>query len=101
MWHCKYALLWSRLILLGNNSLIEVLGFNWGNSYSSAYYAVCDLLREGVADKLYVANPCIDYHYSGTNVIQMVNAALASGNHNKMHSVTQLLCQWNNAYNPF
>ena len=88
---------------LGDITLLAALGgFKWGSCpfiYSSLVAWL--LLREGVAASLNVSNPEIDYHLSGTRVVQMVNDALASGNTLTMLSTLGLLIRWNNAGCPF
>ena len=86
---------------LGSGTLIVSLGFNGYYCYTRESIAARILLRQGIAAKLNVSNPQIDYHVSGTSVTKMVNEALASGNAIKMLKVARSLYQWNNAGCPF
>jgi hypothetical protein len=60
-------------------------------------FIVGSLLTEGIAARLNVSCPDIDYHVSGGHVTQIVNDALHSGNHITITNVTNLLRGWNNA----
>jgi hypothetical protein len=86
---------------LGDTTLLEALGFNWFFGGSASVIAAKILLREGVAARLNASHPDIDYHISGSQVIQMVNDALASGNPLTMLRVAGSLAMWNNAGCPF
>ena len=85
---------------LGGTALINALGWNV-TSCNPVTMAAKILLREGVAAKLNVSNPGVDYHLSGSQVTIMVNNALASGNPLTMYNAQRLLDRYNNAGCPF
>jgi hypothetical protein len=83
---------------LGDSILISALGNNWNYCDNTpAEKAAKALLKVGIAARLNVSNPAIDYHVSGGTVTKMVNDALASGNIVTMESTQNLLHSWNNA----
>jgi hypothetical protein len=80
---------------VGRCNLITTLGLI-ENFINPIHFDVGDLLKEGIAAKLNVSCPDIDYHYSGTQVNHIVNDALWSGNHITITNVTNSLRGWNN-----
>lgn len=53
------------------------------------------LLREGIAGRLNVSCPDIDYHVSGGHVTEIVNNALHSGDRDTIIGATHSLRNWN------
>jgi hypothetical protein len=87
---------------LGGTTLINALNNNWGyGCWTPVGMAARALLRQGVAARLNISNPEVDYRVSGSQVIQIVNNALASGNIWTICNAARLLDSYNNAGCPF
>jgi hypothetical protein len=87
---------------LGDTTLLNALKLKFPRSCQpSLKWAVYALLQQGVAARLNVSNPNINYSVSGTQVTTLVNNALASGNAIKMLRATRSLISWNSLGCPF
>jgi hypothetical protein len=79
---------------LDNNTLLEALSFNGGNTVKGAAKI---LLRAAVAALLNAAHPDVDYPRTEAEIIADVNAALASGDRSTMLTLAAALDLDNNA----
>jgi hypothetical protein len=77
-----------------NVSLVQALNFKGGPDTTGAAGI---LLRTAVAALLNAAHPDVDYPLTTAQVIDMVNAALATGSRSAMLEVASLLDSYNNA----
>jgi len=77
------------------------IGFPAGPSFVEALNTggggVNALMRHAAAAYLNAAHPCVDYPLTTTEIVTMVNAALASGNSTQIEDLKNLLDGYNNA----
>jgi hypothetical protein len=78
---------------LGNDTLLMALDYEGGNGNPGAARI---LLRAGVAALLNASNPNVDYPMSTQDVIDAVNAALASEDRETMLDLATMLDDYNN-----
>lgn len=78
---------------LDSATLLQALDFKGGSSNKDAARI---LLRSAVAALLNASHPNVDYSLTTAEVINQVNAALASGNRNTMLSLADKLDRYNN-----
>jgi hypothetical protein len=79
---------------LDDATLLQALSFQGGSGNTAA---ARNLLRAATAALLNSAHPDVDYQLSTAEVINQVNAALASNNRNTMLSLATTLDTYNNA----
>ena len=83
---------------LGNTTLLNALKFRFGiHKPTAKTLAAMFLVQQGVAARLNVAYPEVNYHASATQVDQMVNNALVSGRPVVMILEALELARWNNS----
>ena len=75
------------------DSLMEALSFKGGPGFLGAARI---LLREAVSDLLNAAHPDVDYIFTPQEVIEMVSAALGSGDRNECLEVQGQITQEEN-----
>jgi hypothetical protein len=78
---------------MDNVTLANALRFNGGSGLTGA---ARNLLRAAVAALLNSSSPDVDYALTTAEVIQLVNAALASNNRNTMLTLAAQLDRYNN-----
>jgi hypothetical protein len=78
---------------LDNYTLLQALSFQGGSSTTAAARI---LLRAAVSALLNSASPDVDYPLTTSQVISMVNAALASGSRSTMLALASQLDRYNN-----
>jgi hypothetical protein len=79
---------------LDNNTLLQALSFKGGSGTTAA---ARNLLRAATASLLNSMNPNVEFALTTAEVLQQVNAALASGNRSTMLSLMSRLDGYNNA----
>jgi hypothetical protein len=79
---------------LDNTTLIQALNLKGGSGTAGA---ARNLLRAAVASLLNAAHPDVDFQLTTAQVIDQVNAALASNNRNTMLNLASTLDGYNNA----